>query len=55
MATATFANSVDPDQMASEGTIWSGATLFAIQLVNLNENIIWCNLIGWYSEMGVAN
>ena len=45
--TPTFANSVDPDQMASEEAIWSGSTLFVIQLVNLNENIIWCNLIGW--------
>ena len=41
--------------MASEEAIWSGSTLFVIQFVNLNENIIWCNLIGWESEMGVAN
>ena len=47
MTTPTFANSADPDQMASEEAIWSGSTLFAIQFVNLNENIIWCNLIGW--------
>ena len=40
--TPTFANSVDPDQMASE----SGSTLFVIQFVNLDENIISCNLIG---------
>ena len=45
--TPTFANSVDPDQMASKEAIWSGSTLFVIQFVNLNENIIWCNLIGW--------
>ena len=45
--TPTFANSVDPDQMASEEAIWLGFTLFVIQFVNLNENIIWCNLIGW--------
>ena len=45
--TPTFANSVDPDQMASEEAIWSGPTLFVIQFMNLNENIIWCNLIGW--------
>ena len=44
--TPTFANSVDPDQMASEA-IWSGSTLFVIQFVNLNENFMWCNLIGW--------
>ena len=45
--TPTFANSADPDQMASEVAIWSGSTLLVIQFVNLNENIIWCNLIGW--------
>ena len=28
--TPTFANSVDPDQMASEEAIWSGSTLFVI-------------------------
>ena len=44
--TPTFANSVDPDQMASEEAIWSGSLLFVIQFVNLNENIICCNLIG---------
>ena len=47
MTIPTFANSVDPDQMASEEAIWSGSTLFVIQFVNLNENIIWCNLIAW--------
>ena len=29
--THTFANSVDPDQMASEEAIWSGSALFVIQ------------------------
>ena len=43
----TFANSVDPDQMASEEAIWSGSTQSVIQFVNLNKNIVWCNLIGW--------
>ena len=46
MTTTTFANSVDPNQMASKA-IWSGSTLFVIEFVNLKENIIWCNLIGW--------
>ena len=46
MTTPTFANSVDPDQMASEEAIWSGSTLFVIQFVNLNEkhyiyDVIW--------------
>ena len=43
MTTSTFANSVDPDQMLEEA-IWSESTLFVIQFVNLNENIIWCNV-----------
>ena len=29
-----FANSVDPDQLASEEANWSGLTLFAIKNVN---------------------
>ena len=45
--TPTFANSVDPDQMASEETIWSGSTLFVIHFVNFYKYIIWYNLIGW--------
>ena len=40
MTTPTFANSVDPDQMAFEEAIRSGSALFVIQFVNLNENII---------------
>ena len=35
----TFANSVDPDQMASEEAIWSGSTLFVMQFV------IWMNTV----------
>ena len=30
-----FANSVDPDQLASEEANWSGSTLFAIKYMNL--------------------
>ena len=30
-----FANSVDPDQLASEEANWSGSTLFVIKYVNL--------------------
>ena len=41
--------------MASEEAIWSGSTPFVIQFVNLKEIIIWCYLIGWQSEMCVAN
>ena len=34
----TYANSADPDQTAPEGAVWSGSTLFAIQL-----SILWNN------------
>ena len=54
MGTA-FENSVDPDQMASIEAIWSGSTLFFIQFVNLWEKTKLSYLIGWQSEMGVAN
>ena len=30
-----FANSVDPDQLASSEANWSGSALFAIKYVNL--------------------
>ena len=30
-----FANSLDPDQLASEESNWSGSTQFAIKYVNL--------------------
>ena len=30
-----FANSVDPDQLASEEANWSGSTLFAIKYMNI--------------------
>ena len=33
--TPTFANSVDPDQLASEEANWSGPALFANKYVNL--------------------
>ena len=32
--TPTFANSINPDQMASEAAIWSGSTLFVMQFMN---------------------
>ena len=50
-----FENCVDPDQMASGKAIWSGTTLFVIQFVNLYEKTTMSYLIGWQSEMGVAN
>ena len=35
-----FANSVDPNQLVSEETDWSGSTLFVIKYVNLYQ-VIW--------------
>ena len=50
-----FANSVDPDQLASEEANWSGSALFAIKYVNLIQQTWSSNLIGWKLEMGVAS
>ena len=50
----TFANSVDPDQLASEEANWSGSTLFAIKYVNLYQLYGSSNLAGWKLEIGVA-
>ena len=49
-----FANSVDPDQLASEEANWSGSALFVIQYVNLYQQPGSSNLIGWKLEVGVA-
>ena len=32
-----FANSVDPDQLASEEANWSGSALFVIKFMNLEQ------------------
>ena len=40
-----FANSVDPDQLASKEANWSGSALFAIQYVNLYQQPWSSNLI----------
>ena len=49
-----FANSVDPDQLASEEEAnWSGSALFAIMYVNLYQQPWSSNLIGW--KLGVAS
>ena len=50
-----FANSVDPDQLASEEANWSGSALFAIKYVNLYQQSGSSNPIGWKLEMGVAS
>ena len=40
-----FANSVDPDHLASEEANWSGPALFAIKKVNLYQQSGSSNLI----------
>ena len=50
-----FANSVDPDQLASEEANWSGSALFAINNANLYQQSWSSNLIGWKLEMGMAS
>ena len=50
-----LANSVNPDQLASEEANWSGSALFAIQFVNLYQQSGSSILIGWKFEKGVAS
>ena len=50
-----LANSVDPDQLASEEANWSGSALFAIKYLKLYQQSRSSNLIGWNLEMGVAS
>ena len=50
-----LANSVDPDQLASEEANWSGSALFVIKYVNFYQNSGSSNLIGWKLEVGVAS
>ena len=52
MTTPTFANSVDPDQLASEEANCSGSAVFVIQYVNLYQASRSSNLIGWKLEVG---
>ena len=49
------ANSIDPDQLASEEANWSGSALFVIKHVNLYQKPESSNLIGWKLEVGVAS
>ena len=49
-----FANSVNPDQLASEEANWSGSTLFVIQYVNLYQQSGSSNLIGWQLEVDMT-
>ena len=50
-----LANSVDPDQLASEEANWSGPALFVIKYVNLYQKPGLNNLIGWKLDVGVAS
>ena len=50
-----FANSVDPDQLASEEANWSGSAPFVIQYLSLYQQPGSSKLIGWKLEMGVAS
>ena len=55
MTCPVLANSVDPDQLASDEANWSGPALFAIKNVNLKQQSWSSNLIGWKLEVGVAS
>ena len=50
-----LANSVDPDQLASEDANWSGSVLLVIKYVNFCQKPGPSNLIGWKLEVGVAS
>ena len=51
-----LANSVDPDQLASEEeTNWSGSALFVIKYVNFYQKPGSNSLISWKLEVGVAS
>ena len=50
-----FANSVDPDQLASSEANCSGSALFVIKYVNLYQHFGSSNLIGWQLEVDVAS
>ena len=55
MACPVLANSVDPDQWASEESNWSESALFVIKYVNFYQKPGSSNLIGWKLEVGVAS
>ena len=55
MTFPVLANSVDPDQLASEEANWSGSALFVIKSVNFYQKPEPSNLIAWKLEVGVAS
>ena len=50
-----LANSVDPDQLASEEASWSGSAQFVIKYVKFYHKLRSSNLIGWKLEVGVVS
>ena len=54
MTCPVFANSVDPDQLASEAN-WSGSALSVIKYVNFYQKRGSSNLIGWKLEVDTAS
>ena len=54
-ACPVLANSVDPDQLASEEAKWSGSALFVIKYVKFYQKLRSSNLIGWKLEVGVVS
>ena len=55
MTCPVLANSVDPDQLASEEANWSGSALFVINYVNFYQKHGSSNLICWKLEEGMAS
>ena len=52
---SAFANSVDPDQLASEEANWSGSAHFVIKYVDLYQQSGSRNMTGQKLEVGVAS
>ena len=50
-----FANSVDPDQLASSEANWAGSALIFIEYVSWYQQSGSSHLIGWKLEVGVAS
>ena len=51
--TMSFANSVDPDQLASDEANWSGYALFVVKYVNLYQESGSSNRISWKLEVAL--
>ena len=55
MSCYVLANSVDPDQLASEEANWSGSAVFVSEYVKIYQKLGSGNQIGWQLEVGVAS